>query len=204
MTRRSLTFFAVLALLCALLLVGPGVGSGSALGQPEPATETAPEPTAGPPPADDGAAACDPGELERAAGTHSNGVVPFSVIASGAMGDRRDAGVEVVSDRTGWEELRARGLVDEKLDAPDFSESAVLVVHAGRRPTAGYAVTVNRIRLLPEDPQTDARELLVEAAVEGPPEGSMAATVVTAPYVVISVPAEAVEHENITIDLQLL
>jgi hypothetical protein len=193
MTHPSVTPLALVFLLCAALLVGPGVESVSALGQPEPA----PEPPQGTPPAEEAPAACDPAELERAAGTHSNGLVSFSVIASGAMGDRREAGVEAVYGRSGWEQLKARGLIGEDLEAPDFSESAVLVVHAGRRPTAGYAVTVTRIRLVPEPAEADSRELVVEAAVEGPPEGSMAATVVTAPYAVITLPADALLGKKI-------
>ena len=100
--------------------------------------------------------------------------------------------------------LRERGLLEAGLETPDFSESAVLVVHAGRRPTAGYGVTVTRVRLLPEGADVDRRELVVEAVVEGPPEGSMAATVVTAPYAVITLPADAVLSEKLTIDLKTL
>jgi hypothetical protein len=192
MTRLSVTPIAVIILFCAILLVGPGVESGSGVGQLEPS------------PAEEAPAACDPAELERAAGTHSNGLVPFSVVASGSMGDRREAGVELIADEAGWRRLVERGLVEEDLEAPDFSESAALVIYAGRRPTAGYGVTVTRVRLMPDSPGACGRELLVEAAVEGPPEGSMAATVVTAPYVVITLPADVVLSEKATIDLKLL
>lgn len=183
MTRRTVALFAVFA--AVHFLLGPGVEPMSAAGQPEPA-------------------ACDPGDLDRGAGTHGDGLVPFSVLASGSMGDRREAGAELITDEAGWGKLRERGLVEDDLEAPDFSESAVLVVHAGRRPTAGYAVTVTRIRLVPEAAGADGPELLVYATVPGPPEGSMAATVITAPYLVVTLPADVAEDEYLTIDLQLL
>ncbi|MFW5843948.1 MAG: protease complex subunit PrcB family protein [Spirochaetota bacterium] len=200
MTHLSVTPIAVVILFCAILLAGPGVESGSAGGQLEPA----PEPAMGPSPAEDASPACNPAELELAAGTHSNGLVSFSVIASGAMGDRREAGVELVSDEAGWTGLRERGLVEEDLEAPDFSESAALVVYAGRRPTAGYRVRVTRVRLLPETAGSNGRELVVEAVAEGPPEGSMAATVVTAPYVVITLSTDSALSEKLTINLKIL
>ncbi len=191
----------VLALIAAVyFFLGPGIEPAAAGGQQEPVQAPLEESTG----AVEAPPYCEPAELDPAAGNHDDRLVLFSVVASGAMGDRREPGVEMVSDEAGWGRLRERGLLEAGLDTPDFSKSAVLVVHAGRRPTAGYSVTVTRVRLLPESAGACGRELVVKAVVEGPPEGSMAATVVTAPYAVIMLPVDVALREKLTIELKLL
>ncbi len=122
--------------------------------------------------------ACDPAELEEASGQHGDGLISFSVVASGAMGDRRDAFAEGAFTDEDWNDLVRRGLVEEGTAPPEFAREQVVVVHAGRRPTAGYEVRVRRVRC-----GDDA--ITIVAEVVGPPAGSMAATVVTAPYTIV-------------------
>jgi hypothetical protein len=139
--------------------------------------------------------ACDPAELEQAAGMHREGIVPFTVVTSGPFADRREEGVEVIASLDEWRRLLGRGVIEGGLTAPDFSSHSVVVVYGGRRPTAGYEVVVEGVRRRSE-------EVLIQARVEGPPAGSMAATVVTAPYEVIELSIPSNEFRDVRLELQ--
>ena len=139
---------------------------------------------------------CDPAELEQAAGMHRTGVVPFTVLAAGPFADRRETGVEVIASQGEWIRLVDRGFLDESLADPDFAQGSVIVVYGGSRPTAGYEVTVEGVRRRSEN------VLLLQARVEGPPPGAIAATVVTSPYVVIEVAISPGEFQDVNLELR--
>ena len=63
----------------------------------------------------------------------------------------------------------------------DFEREMVVAWVLGDRPTAGYGVTVESVR-------RDGDRLVVEAVESGPPEGMMAAQVITRPNVFVRVP----------------
>jgi len=79
--------------------------------------------------------------------------------------------------RLQWASLVGR---DEQPPAVDFTREAAVFVMGGQYATGGYSVDVKGVTL-------EGETLVLDAAVEGPPAGSMTAQVITSPYAVIAV-----------------
>lgn len=96
---------------------------------------------------------------------------------------------KVISDQKTWEEYWTRhqkGL-NEQSPPPtvDFEKSQIIAVFAGNQPTAGFRVEITRV-LLTQWENAPAR--VIRYRVSGPPEGAVAATVITQPYCMKIVP----------------
>lgn len=81
----------------------------------------------------------------------------------------------------------------------DFEASAVLLVAAGQRPTAGYAVSLT-------SPSAPAKGgvALVEVKVDVPAPGAMVAQVVTSPCLVVALPKAGLTEVKVAADSALL
>jgi hypothetical protein len=99
---------------------------------------------------------------------------------------------KVISDRKTWEEYwnRHQKGSNEKGPLPeiDFEKNEIIALFAGNQPTAGFRVEITRV-LLTQWENAPAR--VVRYRVSGPPEGVMAATVVTQPFCFKIVPKAA-------------
>ncbi len=96
---------------------------------------------------------------------------------------------KVISDQKTWEEYwnRHQKGASEKGSLPviDFEKNQIIAVFAGNQPTAGFRVDITRV-LLTQWENAPAR--VVRYRVSGPPEGVMAATVITQPFCIKIVP----------------
>lgn len=94
--------------------------------------------------------------------------------------------VTVVRDAETWRALWAQhaGTVVPRPDAPevDFARDMVVCVTVGTRPTAGYAVTIERVVPL------DEKRFQVEVTETKPTAGAILPQVVTLPYHMVVVP----------------
>ena len=112
--------------------------------------------------------------------------VPFRTVAhgDGASSDLRAPGVEVLRSRrewrTTWRKLHAGVAPRPRLPRVNFSRHMLVLVTSGRRPTAGYGVTVTAIA-------DSGRRLLVTAEERAPGRGCIVPQIETAPYHVVRV-----------------
>lgn len=68
----------------------------------------------------------------------------------------------------------------EPIPAIDFARESAVLLLGGERPTGGW-------RVVPKSVRVEDDVLIVEAAIEGPPAGSMATQALTYPWAVIAV-----------------
>ena len=79
--------------------------------------------------------------------------------------------------RAAWERL----IGAEEPRPVDFAREAVIFLMGGQRSTGGWSV-------VPRGATLDGDTLVIDAAIQGPPAGSMATQAITTPYAVIAVP----------------
>lgn len=101
---------------------------------------------------------------------------------SGAYGGAVETGERVVADAAVWAELWGR-LSRETPPAVDFATTRVAAVFVGPRPTAGYRARLIGIAAEPT-------RYLVRYYEEGPGPGESVAEGETAPFLLVSVPAD--------------
>ncbi len=101
---------------------------------------------------------------------------------SGAYGGAVDIGERVVADPAVWAELWGR-LSRETPPAVDFTKTRVAAVFVGTRPTAGYRARLIGIAV-------EKERYLVRYYEEGPGPGETVADGETAPFLLVSVPAD--------------
>lgn len=110
--------------------------------------------------------------------------VPVTVVRGGAQCGGAAEGPSV--RRLGGPAELASAFSTELGGAPaaaDFDAAVVLLVAAGQRPTAGYAVEL----LSAKAPVKDGVAVL-QVALRAPPEGAVTAQVVTSPCLVVALP----------------
>lgn len=110
---------------------------------------------------------------------------PFISVSRGTLSGITSPGAHVARDAASWKALwadHARVLMPAPaLPAVDFSSYLVVFASGGSRPSAGYALSVQRVH--PEGSQ-----LIVEARESAPAAGSLQAQVVSSPYEIVLVP----------------
>lgn len=112
----------------------------------------------------------------------------LAILAEGARSQVEEPFVAVVGDRSVYAELRvASGVPLPDLAESYFASRAVVAVFLGHRPTPGYRA------LLREEGAG------LEIGEEGPPRDAILAQVLTAPFVIASVPRAAGSDVRITL-----
>ena len=101
---------------------------------------------------------------------------------SGAYGGAVETGERVVADAAVWAELWGR-LSRETPPAVDFAKTRIAAVFVGPRPTAGYRVRLIGIAV-------EKERYLVRYYEEGPGVGETFAEGESAPFLLVSVPAD--------------
>lgn len=109
----------------------------------------------------------------------------FISLSKGTLSGITAPGVHVAGDAASWKALwddHARVLMPAPaLPSVDFARHVVVFAAGGSRPSAGYALAIERVH--PED-----GKLVVEARESAPGTGSLQAQVVTNPYEIVLVP----------------
>lgn len=106
-------------------------------------------------------------------------------LESGAASGITEAGVRVARNEAEWQALWAQHSMTmlPPMPAPkvNFEELMVVCVHAGTRPTAGWATTVENVQL-------EADTLWLRVKTTGPAPEALVPQVVTSPFVMVLVP----------------
>jgi cytochrome b subunit of formate dehydrogenase len=114
----------------------------------------------------------------------------FISLSKGTLSGITTPGVHVAGDAVSWKALwadHARVLMPAPaLPSVDFARHVVVFAAGGSRPSAGYALSVQRVH--PED-----GKLVVEARESAPGTGTLQAQVVTNPYEIVLVPRTKLE-----------
>jgi PrcB C-terminal len=110
--------------------------------------------------------------------------VPVKVLAQGPLSDIGTSRQVVVRDQADWQKLWREHGVTNLPPTVDFQQNLVAGVFLGSRPTSGYQVEVSRSYL-------DGDDLVVEYVVHKPAQGTMTAPIMTAPYILVLLPAHA-------------
>jgi hypothetical protein len=134
---------------------------------------------------------CGTGANVESAG---NSLQPLRVVYNGIQCPGTEAGVEIIHDSGSWSDWKKRlkgfsiarssGRENEIRD-PDFGQGIVAVISMGSKPTAGFSIDV-----------TEADAVLIKGILrisstwQQPADGAVLPLVVTAPCVVVTVPAE--------------
>lgn len=109
----------------------------------------------------------------------------FISLSKGTLSGITLPGAHVARDAASWKALWAEHaraqMPAPALPAVDFSSYVVVFAAGGSRPSAGYALSVQRVH--PED-----GKLVVEARENAPAAGSLQAQVVSCPYEIVLVP----------------
>lgn len=109
----------------------------------------------------------------------------FISLSKGTLSGITAPGVHVAGDAASWKALwddHARVLMPAPaLPSVDFARHVVVFAAGGSRPSAGYALAIERVH--PEE-----GKLVVEARESAPGTGSLQAQVVTNPYEIVLVP----------------
>lgn len=95
--------------------------------------------------------------------------------------DRRPI-IEIATDPERYQTLWAQHVKDSPAPSVDFAKESAVFMIMGPRPTGGYSVTPESIRM-------DENGLAVQTRVHEPTKGMMTTQAFTAPYAVIAVPA---------------
>ena len=105
--------------------------------------------------------------------------VPFRMIVEGPHSGVEEPRTMVA--RSEKEYLDLVKLLPPRLERPtiDFQSEMVAAVFVGSRPTAGFRVSVTRVR-------TEGNELMIEYAERKPPPDSIVAQVLTSPFTVVA------------------
>ena len=103
------------------------------------------------------------------------GLLAFSTVAQGPMGHIMQPREVVIRTAEAWEKLWPANRPQRPRSAVDFSQSLIVGVFLGARPTAGYSVEIIRVHR-----QGDTA--VVEYVERRPAPGLFVAQVVTSPF----------------------
>lgn len=95
--------------------------------------------------------------------------------------DRRPV-IEIATDTERYQTLWAQHIKDSPAPSVDFARESAVFMIMGPRPTGGYSVTPESIRM-------DENGLAIQTRIHEPTKGMMTTQAFTAPYAVIAVPA---------------
>ena len=121
------------------------------------------------------------------------GLVTFSTIAKGPMGQIVQPQEVVVRTAAAWGQLWQANGPQNPRPAVDFDQSLVVGVFLGARPTAGYSVEIVRVRRL------GRTAIVVDYVEHRPAAGRFLAQVITSPFhlVTLSANVESVEFKRL-------
>lgn len=108
--------------------------------------------------------------------------VPFTRITEGLQSDVSRRVNYLVTSQSALEKLWTMVKATGTPPTIDFTKEAVIAVFAGEKPTAGYEITVSKVR-----DSADAR--IVAVSVMQPAPDCVTAQMVTMPYEILTVPA---------------
>jgi hypothetical protein len=129
--------------------------------------------------------------------------ISFTVIAQGAgTGSAGGAQYRLVESQTDLDSLFYSVGQQQGATPPvvDFSREAAYFATLGSSPSTGYGITVERLRRAGGGNAPD-QALEVDVKVFRPGQGCVNATVITAPYTIISFPREALNRGVINLNL---
>jgi len=109
--------------------------------------------------------------------------VPFSIVASSDDSQLSLAKELVIRDKTEWKYLWLAHTGDPRKRPPaiDFRSEMVIAFYLGQRPTSGYAIEVQRIRVIND-------QLLVELVVKRPDPRMQQSMAMTQAHTIIKLP----------------
>jgi PrcB C-terminal len=109
-------------------------------------------------------------------------VLLFATVAQGAMSGIEEPRQVVVRSATEWQMLwRQHGQEPATLPVVDFTESLVVGVFVGSRPTAGYSVEIVAVK-------TERNRTIVEYRERRPDRDALVLQVITSPFHLVRVP----------------
>lgn len=111
--------------------------------------------------------------------------VTFATLAQGSASQIQEFREVVVRSESGWDQLWSAHS-SEPPPAVDFSQSLVVGVFLGMRPTAGYQVEVSAVRAKDD-------RVVVEYVEHPPASNAFVAQVLTAPFHFVVLPREVGE-----------
>jgi hypothetical protein len=101
-------------------------------------------------------------------------VVPFATVAQGAMSNIEEPGQVVVRTAAEWQALwKQHGRA--ATPAVDFTQSMVVAVFLGTRPTAGFSVAITAVK-------TEGTRTVVEYLEREPSRDAFVGQVLTSPF----------------------
>ena len=128
----------------------------------------------------------DPGSAMASEANLGSGSIGAQVIYRGVQCDRRESGVELISDRGHWNKWQRRqqrtlwNPEASEVSQPEFSKATVIVVSMGQKPTTGYA-----LELAGDVVREASGELRIPILLIVPPPGSATGQMLTSPCVAI-------------------
>jgi len=110
--------------------------------------------------------------------------VVFTTVAKGDGSGQQLAKQVVVRTAAEWKALWKDHAPTEKMPSVDFTQSMVVGIFLGSKPSAGHDVEIVGVRMQEKD-------LVVEYVQKQPARGTMAAQILTEPYHLVSVARHA-------------
>jgi hypothetical protein len=105
-------------------------------------------------------------------------VVPFAIVAQGAMSNVDEPRQAVVRTAAEWQALWKQHDQDSTAPPVDFTQDTVAAVFLGSRPTAGFAVDITGVK-------TEGTRTVVEYVERQPPRDGFTAQVITSPFQIV-------------------
>ena len=110
--------------------------------------------------------------------------VPMEKVATGERSGIAEARTVVVRDEAAWQALWNEAATRNPLPKIDFAKRMLVGVFLGTRPTSGFSVQVVDVR-------SEQDVLVVTYSEHRPSPRAMVRQVLTAPFVIVSVPSNA-------------
>ena len=111
------------------------------------------------------------------------GVLAFTTVAQGTIGQVLEPREVVVRSDEAWELLWSENSPQTNRPAVDFSQTLLVGMFLGSRPTAGFTVEIVQVR-------RQGTLAVVEYVEHRPAPGTLTAQVLTAPFHVVSLPRD--------------
>jgi hypothetical protein len=116
--------------------------------------------------------------------TAMNAQSTFTSIARGDASGQQTARQVTIRTAAEWKALWNDHAPTEKMPQVDFAKTMVVGIFLGSKPSAGHDVEIVGVRM-------QDTELLVEYVQRQPGRGTMVAQILTEPFHLVSVPAQA-------------
>jgi hypothetical protein len=119
--------------------------------------------------------------------------VPMEKVATGERSGIAEARTVVVRDEVAWQALWNEVAIRKPIPTIDFAKRMLVGVFLGTRPTSGFSVQIVEVR-------DEQGVLVVRYSEHRPSPRAMVRQVLTAPFVIVSVPPDAgrVRFEAVT------